>query len=147
MVRRNTGSEQGLDAVIALLDQVNREFAQRFNGSSLTQAQWAALRYYMQHDEEEATVGNFGTYFRITPSSASQSTTRLKEKGFIKKVPFKTDARQHHVVVTAKGRRHLQSDPLHEILEIVDKMKPTQIAGLASALTDLVNALVHASVE
>jgi DNA-binding MarR family transcriptional regulator len=123
------------------------EQVKRYNESSLTQAQWAALRFYATNEQDEATIGRFGTFFRITPSSASQSTKRLKEKGFIKTFPSKDDGRQQCIVLTARGEKQLEKDPLEGILDLAKEMNPSEISDLGYALMKFVRSLYKATEE
>ncbi len=82
--------------------------------------------FYMLSKQKEISIKQISDELNISHPAASQLVSGLQQKGFIKSIISKKDARHKAVTFTAKGEKHLQ------------KIKPVWTA-LEKAMIDLCN--------
>lgn len=70
-------------------------------------ASWFPV-FYLLSENEEVSIRNISDALRISHSAASQLVSNLQQKGLVKSVVSKEDARHKVVTFTAKGERLLQ---------------------------------------
>ncbi len=112
-------------------------------------ASWFPV-FYILSKNKEVSIRHISDELKISHSAASQMVSSLQEKGFIKSVISKKDARHKAVTFTAKGEKLLKKiEPVWQALQ--DAME--ELAGennkskkLLEALTALENNLKQSSI-
>jgi len=112
-------------------------------------ASWFPV-FYILSKKEEVSIKYISGELNISHSAASQMVTSLQEKGFIKSVISKKDARHKAVTFTAKGEKLLQkAEPvwiaLQQAMETLAN-ENKESSGLLTALTAIENNLKKATV-
>ncbi len=80
-------------------------------------ASWFPVFYILSH-KNEVSIKEISTSLKVSHSAISQLVSSLQQKGLIKSVVSKTDARHKHITFTAKGEKLLEKiKPVWEALE------------------------------
>ena len=127
-------------AAVDLVEAVARLLVSRCEQTDLTQPQWAALRFF-GNTAHNATIGDFAQFFRISPSSASQTVARLRSKDLVSYNRPESDRRRCEVMLTDAGRDALADDPARWLAGNMMDMPPSQFESLIVGLTGLVTKL------
>ncbi|MBV8060573.1 MAG: MarR family transcriptional regulator [Alphaproteobacteria bacterium] len=115
------------------------------NATDLNMAQWSALRFVAQANANVRNIGSFARLRHTTPSSASQTVASLCKKGYLKKCPGE-DKRVATLELTSAGRKILEQDPIHQVVEACAKLSEDQILSVAVLMERLVRETVAISV-
>lgn len=124
--------------VAELLDRFSRIVRQLEYDAGLNPAQWEALRFLRRANRISRTPGALAQFLNTTRGTASQTLIALAAKGYVHKVPCRTDRRVTFLELTEKGTAQLVSDPLKRINELTASLPD----GLESALVDGLNRLL-----
>ncbi len=124
-------------AAVELLEITSRLSAQLCDKSDLTQTQWTALRFFSDQSTN-ATIGEFAEFFRVSPSSASQTLSRLRDRKLVVYVRPETDRRRCEVELTPAGQEKLENDPALQLMERLLRLEQDQFDGLVQGLTGLI---------
>jgi len=80
-------------------------------------ASWFPV-FYILSQKNEVSIKEISTILKVSHSAISQLVSNLQEKGLIKSVVSKKDARNKHIMFTAKGEKLLQKiQPVWRALE------------------------------
>lgn len=110
------------EAAAEILEKISQvSYSMGFSGG-LRPAQWNALRYFGKSENSVRTVGHFAKFNMTTPSSASQTINALVMRNILKRSPVSGDRRTYRVDLTETGRRLLEHDPLHHLVEAIAEM-------------------------
>jgi DNA-binding MarR family transcriptional regulator len=90
-------------------------------------ASWFPV-FYILSQKDEVSIKEISNSLKVSHSAISQLASSLQQKGLIKSVTSKTDARHKNIMLTAKGRK------------LLEKIKPVW-----SALEKAMNELAEAS--
>ncbi len=127
-----------------LLERVGRLINQEAHADGLQPVQWEALRYLDRANRFSRTAAALTAYLGLTKGTVSQTLKALEGKALIRKQQDKKDRRSNHLVLTARGRRQLDRDPLAATASALDSLpKPTQRA-LAAGLSEFLNSRLDA---
>ncbi|GAA6157328.1 MarR family winged helix-turn-helix transcriptional regulator [Pyruvatibacter sp. HU-CL02332] len=124
-------------AAVDLMEVAARLLAQKSDGTDLTSTQWLALRFFADASARN-TIGEFAEFFRVSPSSASQTISRLRQRDLVAYERPPEDRRRCEVVVTDAGRKLLKSDPAASVAELLLTLDRDQFDGLVAGLTALI---------
>lgn len=105
--------------------------------SSLTPAQWTALRYFATANRFSRTPSAFSEFHATTRGTASQTVKSLIALGLLERRTHDTDARSTLIEVTAQGHARLAQDPLGCLMALLDAMPSQQRADFNATLTRL----------
>ncbi len=111
--------------------------------SGLTSAQWAALRYFARANSSSRTLLAFADYHATTRGTASQTVKKLVEKGYLTRKPSHSDGRSSRIDLTAIGRALCESAPIHELVQVIAKLRPRQQSDLSAVLDHVTERLVE----
>ena len=133
------GRARAARAIAQLIELLARSLASRGFSHGLNPAQWAALRYVAQADEDARTIGAFARFHLTTPSSASQTISALVKKKLIVKTKG-GDSRRRSLELTLKGRRSLRNDPIAELTRAIHGLSDDQLFLMAEIMDQLTKA-------
>ena len=102
-----TASKLTQRAMAEILEPLIQFAHSRTTSNGLRSAQWAALRYFHQAEDEVRTVGRLAKYNMTSPSSASQTIETLANRGLLKRAKMDGDQRRYRVNLTPAGHRLL----------------------------------------
>jgi DNA-binding MarR family transcriptional regulator len=100
---------------------------------------------YLVESHGEMPMNRLADMLDISFSNATGLIDRIEERGFVERMRVPTDRRIVVVRLTPAGRRMLDEieDVREQILRrVLDELDPVQLAGVASAMIDLRNAVV-----
>ncbi len=130
----------------AFLSDVNNIYKKQKIGFD---ASWFPV-FYILSKNKEVSIRHISNELKISHSAASQMVSSLQEKGFIKSVTSKKDARHKAVTFTAKGEKLLKKiEPVWQALQVaMDELaaENSQSKKLLEALTALENNLKQSSI-
>lgn len=111
--------------------------------SSLTPAQWTALRYFASANRFSRTPSAFSEFHATTRGTASQVVKSLIGLGFLMRRAHDSDGRSALIDLTDAGRAKLAGDPLDDLIQSIRALPEAQRAGFAQSLSDLTEALAR----
>jgi len=103
---------------------------------------------YMIEHHGEMPMSRLAEMLDVSDSNATGLIDRVEERGYVERIRVASDRRVVVVQLTPSGRQMLdESEDLRdEILRrVLDKLSPTQLAGVAMAMADL-SAAVAATI-
>jgi DNA-binding MarR family transcriptional regulator len=130
-------------ALAELVDQVNRVVHGLGFIGGLNPAQWAALRHLCRADESARTVGGLAVIQGVTAPTASETVSALVRKGYVERMPSRSDKRSHTLALTSVGRSLLEVDPLREVASALERLTDARRRALAEDLDRLLADLVE----
>ncbi len=88
-------------------------------------ASWFPV-FYILSQKDEVSIKEISNNLKVSHSAISQLVSNLQQKGLIKSVTSKTDARHKHIMLTARGKK------------LLEKIKPvwTALEKAMNALAD-----------
>jgi DNA-binding MarR family transcriptional regulator len=117
--------------------------SERLVRQGISMAQLHVLHLVESHGE--MPMNRLADMLDISFSNATGLIDRIEERGFVERTRVPTDRRIVVVRLTPAGRRMLDEieDVREQILRrVLDELDPVQLAGVASAMVDLRNAVV-----
>ena len=111
--------------------------------TSLTPAQWTALRYFASANRFSRTPSAFSEFHATTRGTASQVVKSLISLGFLARLPNDSDGRSALIEVTDAGRAKLTSDPLGDLIVCLRDLPDGQAQAFLETLNDLGTALAR----
>lgn len=127
--------------IAELIDQLGRSVHGYAFTRGLNPAQWAALRYYHRANRFSRTVGAFARYHATTQGTASQTTSALLQKGYLRRCPVTTDRRSFQLELSAKARQYLSQDPFEDLVTAARTLTTGQRLQLVGGLETMLGAL------
>ncbi|MBN4046620.1 MarR family transcriptional regulator [bacterium AH-315-P15] len=118
-MKKGGADEARLQAVAELLIFFSEHLRTVTYTKGCTAAQWAALRYFSSVNPTAATLVLFAKNHGTTKGTASRTIARLEEKRLITRKPHHLDRRKQIIKLTAKGRKHMERDPVHKVAKII----------------------------
>jgi len=105
-----------------MLIHLGRLASQASAQSSLTQAQWAALRFFAHANRFSRRPSAFASFHGTTRGTASQTAKSLVNLGYLRGHKANADGRSVEFELTETGRALLQSDPAGRLVEAIQKL-------------------------
>ena len=101
-----------------IIRSINLESKRIEKDHGISIPQYLCLNYLSQQEDFRATAKQIGTHLNLNPSTVSGIISRLEKKGYLAKLPNKTDKRSTFIYLTALGDKAASSIPdlLHEKL-------------------------------
>jgi len=121
-----------------LLVHLGRAARMEDGTTTLTPAQWTALRFLSRANASSRTPSAFASFHATTRGTATQTLKGLEAKGLIARGQSPADGRSVRFELTAEGRGLLARDPLRDLAEAVASLPPDLQSALASALPQVV---------
>lgn len=138
MAETGSGSVQALAEVIAHLGRLASGDG---SAGGMTQAQWAALRYFARANRFSRTVSGFAEFHATTRGTASQTVKGLVGQGYLSRTRSDRDGRSALLQVTEKGRAALAGDPFEVLMRAAAKLPERTRASLAGVLGRLLQSV------
>jgi DNA-binding MarR family transcriptional regulator len=117
--------------------------AQGASDTSLTPAQWTALRYFARANRFSRTPSAFSDFHATTRGTASQTVKSLVAMGLLARCANAADGRSALIEVTEAGRAMLARDPLADLEACIAGLPAEGRAALGQALAHLAPALAR----
>lgn len=111
--------------------------------SSLTPAQWTALRYFASANRFSRTPSAFSEFHATTRGTASQVVKSLIGLGFLMRRAHDSDGRSALIDLTEAGRAKLADDPLGDLMHCIGALPPDRKALFEQTLGALTEALAQ----
>lgn len=111
--------------------------------SSLTPAQWTALRYFASANRFSRTPSAFSEFHATTRGTASQVVKSLIGLGFLMRRAHDSDGRSAMIDLTEAGRAKLADDPLGDLMQCIGALPTERKALFEQTLCDLTEALAQ----
>ncbi len=127
----------------ALIERLGRLINSESHIEGLQPVQWEALRYLSRANRFSKTAAAVTAYLGLTKGTVSQTLKTLEAKGLIRKHVDSTDRRSKRLVLTAKGKRTLEKDPLLTTQSVLSALPGKTRDVLERGLGDL----LHNSLE
>lgn len=124
-------------AIAELLSSVTDRNSGRGFAAGLHAAQWEALRYFNRANESARTVTGFAQARGTTQGTATQTVSALVRKGLLKRYTRPDDRRSARLDLTDSGRKHLEADPFHNLVDAVNRLSVDDREALAKGLIAL----------
>ena len=99
---------------------------------------------YLLERHGEMPMSRLAEMIDVSVSNATGLIDRVEERGFVERIRVPTDRRMVMVRLTPAGRQVLDDDrsaPRGDPASVLDQLDPKQLAGLATAMTDLREAV------
>jgi len=129
------------ERIAELLDRVSRLARELQFVDGLNPAQWEALRFIARANRYSRSPGAFAEFIGTTKGTASQTLIALEQKGLIERLRSEADRRQVELHLTEQGRAMLDRDPITNIEQVAELLKPdvgmAMVLGLTRLLHDL----------
>lgn len=135
--------DQALD-IAALIERSARLFMADAHAEGLLPVHWEVLRYLNLANQFSRTHAALTGYLGLTKGTVSQTLKALDGKGLIHKETDKTDRRSRRLVLTARGRRLLERDPVRAWIDEIAGLQADDRDGLARGLAALLSARLDA---
>lgn len=111
--------------------------------TSLTPAQWTALRYFASANRFSRTPTAFSEFHATTKGTASQTVKSLIGLGLLERRAHDSDGRSAMIEVTAAGQAKLQRDPLADLTRCIRALPDPRRREFLATLTELGGALAR----
>ncbi len=135
-------SEAKIDRVVAeLLVQLGRLAYSGGHRSKLTDAQWAALRYFGRANRFSRTTSGFAEFHCTTRGTASQTVKALTERGYLSRTRSPLDGRSVWITLTSRGEQLLAQDPIEDVTYAVAALPAGTRSRLATGLSRVISRL------
>ncbi|MCU1525844.1 MAG: transcriptional regulator, MarR family [Microbacteriaceae bacterium] len=110
-------------------------------GAGLSLSEFAILLVLTEAGAAGRRMSDLAYAGRLSPSRATRVVAELEHRGLVEKSQSESDARGNVAVATAAGRKAFRSAypiQVNRAREILfDHLTPTEVAGLADALSEL----------
>lgn len=136
-----TLSEQTADNLAAMVRHLVRATEPDGEQDGLTPLQWSALQYVGLANGISRTVSGFAAYNATSKGTASQVIKSLVDKGLVRRVRSKQDARSAQLVITASGRRHLEEQHGNTLATAIQALSAADRARFGTVIAALMNEL------
>lgn len=133
----------GADRAAELLVHLARLVHGNTTDSSLTPAQWTALRYFASANRFSRTPSAFSEFHATTRGTASQVVKSLIGLGFLMRRAHDSDGRSALIDLTDAGRAKLADDPLGDLIHCIGALPPERKAAFELTLGTLTEALAQ----
>ena len=134
-------------AMAEILEQLTQYAYTQRSSKGLRSAQWTALRYFHQAEEDARTVGRLAKYNMTTPSSASQTVETLVNRSFLRRTKAEGDQRSYRLDLTPSGRKLLAKDPINLLVDAISKLPAADQMQFAEHLEKLFQLLLSKIAE
>lgn len=111
--------------------------------STLTPAQWTALRYFASANRFSRTPSAFSEFHATTRGTASQVVKSLIGLGLLMRRAHDNDGRSALIDLTEAGRAKLADDPLGDLMHCIGALPPERRTAFEQTLSDLTEALAQ----
>lgn len=111
--------------------------------STLTPAQWTALRYFASANRFSRTPSAFSEFHATTRGTASQVVKSLIGLGLLMRRVHDSDGRSALIDLTDAGRAKLADDPLGDLMQCIGALPPERRATFEQTLSELTEALAQ----
>jgi DNA-binding MarR family transcriptional regulator len=129
------------DRIAELLVHIGRVARREPEGSDLTAAQWACLRFFARANGSTRTPSGFASFQATTRGTASQIVKSLEARGLIARARSDRDGRSVRFDLTDAGHALLRRDPLRDMMDVVGRLDRTEMARFHATLSRLVAGL------
>ena len=109
----------------------------------LTAAQWAALRYFSQANRSSRTLAAFADYQVTTRGTASQTITKLVEKGLLTRRASSVDRRSALIDLTPEGLALCSSERFNELVHAISDLPGDLRNDVLAALEALMERIAE----
>lgn len=101
----------------------------------LNPAQWTALRFFANAEEQHCTASEFAKFHRTKKSTAGQTVAALVRKAYLRRSPSVEDLRVTYLHMTEDGRELLKHDPMAPIIETIADLSDRDREALEDFMT------------
>ena len=126
--------------IAGLLEQVARRLHSQGYASQLFPAQWAALRYISNSEENLRTAIDLARFQGLASGAVARTVRTLIIKGYLTKAGTIGRGRAERLELTDRGRALLKKDPLHAIDLALEELEPDERDVLAHGLDVAIRA-------
>ncbi|MEI6559774.1 MAG: MarR family transcriptional regulator [Rhodospirillaceae bacterium] len=107
------------EGMTALFKQASRLIHGMGFSGGMTPAQWVALRYFADAPPFSRTMANLARFQGITLAPVTRTVRMLIDKGYVERHPNPRSRRADLIIVNKAGRKALEIDPTHKLVEII----------------------------
>lgn len=133
--------EQTSDRIAELLVHVGRAAQSEDARSGLTAAQWTCLRFFARANGSTRTPSGFASFQATTRGTASQIVKSLERKGLVVGTRSDRDRRSVSFDLTDRGHAMLASDPLRDLIDLIDGLARAERQSFLATLSGLAATL------
>lgn len=126
------------DEIAELVIHLGRLARSEDGASTLTPAQWTALRFLSRANAATRTPSGFASFHATTRGTATQTLKSLEQKGLIARRKCPDDGRSVRFELTLEGMATLSRDPLRDLALSLATLPAALQGALAEALPLLV---------
>lgn len=130
--------------IAALTERLGRLLGRDAHARGLRPVQWEVLRYLRRANCYSRNPAALTAYLGSTKGTVSQTLKTLEANGLVRKQVDPGDRRRYRLALTSKGSKCLREDPLHEMVEAIDKLPAATRDNLASGLGSLLRQRLEA---
>jgi len=125
-----------------MLIHLGRSASQALTQPVLTQAQWAALRFFAHANRFSRRPSAFASFHGTTRGTASQTVKSLVKLGYLQGSKAHSDGRSVEFELTQAGQALLQSDPAARLVDAIQAL-PDEVRGHLDYAIGLLNQQLH----
>ena len=129
------GTKRGAVSCAAdMLFHLARAAVQGGEGTELTPAQWAALRFFSRASRPSRTPSGFARYHATTRGTASQTVKSLERGGYLQRVRSTRDGRSVVFEPTPAGHDRLADDPVKALEDALETLPDEMVRQFSVVL-------------
>lgn len=133
MTVRSTSS----DEIAEFLVHIGRSSRGEDMRSDLTAAQWTCLRFFSRANKLSRTPSAFASFQATTRGTATQTIKILESKGLLLRYRSDLDGRSVRLEITVLGLEILNSDPLADLISVINVLRLKEQTAFLATLSDL----------
>lgn len=130
-----------IEGVATLIEQTARLLHSAGHAEGLYPAQWMALRYFSEAQPNARTMAGLARFQDMCLGPVARTVRTLVEKGLLERNPNPRNRRADLITVSPSGRKLLESDPRHAIVDVLRSMPTESHEALAHSMTVLLAGL------
>lgn len=125
-----------------LIDRLERLARSGEPASGINAAQWEALRYFARANRFSRTPAALASYLASTRGTISRTLAALESKGYLKRASSPRDGRSIDFLLTDKGRKALERDPLLQLARDIEQAMGPEAARVRQELALVLRAAI-----
>lgn len=126
----------------ALIERIGRLIGSESHAAGLQPVHWEVLRYLSKANRFSQTAAALTAFLGLTKGTVSQTLKTLEAKGLIRKRVDTRDRRSNHLMLSAKGQRVLQRDPMAAITSAIETLPADTAAAMTQGLESTLSTLL-----
>jgi DNA-binding MarR family transcriptional regulator len=129
------------DAIAKLLELTVRAIPDARGPAAIHGVQWQTMRYLADAGVQGCRLSDLVRHHGTSHAPVSRSVAGLARKKLVQLAQDPKDGRSRRIMLTARGREALESDPLRRLIREVEHLDAKTRARFGAALVEIKQAL------